>query len=326
MTQLRSSCAHAARPLPHSVVEENILPQLGLETDRIRGSRRPAGAHGRRQPKEKVMTELHAPQRRSSTAKAIFGLLLAVVLVGAFATAGSGTASPERTASRDEGVLAVLRPSRWVLHDHRVEPERDRPRHEGHLHQPSRSKRRVEQRPLRRRPRQQRCLRPRRARSPSSAARSRSPAGPAGSEDSTRPSRSPAHSPPAPLVRGTDRTASPHPARTNRPGVGPWACRVVRVWGALSPRGHVCVNRVVVPSERPPARCCATQSSRARLACPSPWRRRHVLHPGAVPVVARLALWRCRQRGRPNARAADARSAVQIAFHAMEYRPVLIHP
>ena len=50
------------------------------------------------------MTELQSPQRRSFTAKAIFGLLLAVVMVGAFATAGS--ASPaERTASRHEGVL-----------------------------------------------------------------------------------------------------------------------------------------------------------------------------------------------------------------------------
>ena len=35
------------------------------------------------------MTELQSPQRRSLTAKAIFGLLLAVVMVAAFATAGS---------------------------------------------------------------------------------------------------------------------------------------------------------------------------------------------------------------------------------------------
>src|SRR5437764_1897242 len=40
-------------------------------------------------PKEKVMTELQSPQRKSFTAKAIFGLLLAVVMVAAFATAGS---------------------------------------------------------------------------------------------------------------------------------------------------------------------------------------------------------------------------------------------
>ena len=35
------------------------------------------------------MTELQSPQRKSYTAKTIFGLLLAVVMVGAFATAGS---------------------------------------------------------------------------------------------------------------------------------------------------------------------------------------------------------------------------------------------
>ena len=35
------------------------------------------------------MTQLQSPQRRSYTAKTIFGLLLAVVMVGAFATAGS---------------------------------------------------------------------------------------------------------------------------------------------------------------------------------------------------------------------------------------------
>ena len=53
--------------------------------------------------------------------------------------------SPERTTPRDEGVLSLLRPRRWVLHDHRVEPERDRRRHEGHLHHRSRSHRRVGQ-------------------------------------------------------------------------------------------------------------------------------------------------------------------------------------
>jgi hypothetical protein len=37
------------------------------------------------------MTELHSLQRKSSTAKAIFGLLLAVVMVGALATAGSAS-------------------------------------------------------------------------------------------------------------------------------------------------------------------------------------------------------------------------------------------
>jgi len=35
------------------------------------------------------MTELQSPQRKSFTAKTIFGLLLAVVMVAAFATAGS---------------------------------------------------------------------------------------------------------------------------------------------------------------------------------------------------------------------------------------------
>jgi hypothetical protein len=39
------------------------------------------------------MTELQSPQRKSFTARAIFGLLLAVVMVGAFATAGSAVNS-----------------------------------------------------------------------------------------------------------------------------------------------------------------------------------------------------------------------------------------
>jgi hypothetical protein len=37
------------------------------------------------------MTELQSPQRRSFTTKTIFGLLLAVVMVAAFATAGSAS-------------------------------------------------------------------------------------------------------------------------------------------------------------------------------------------------------------------------------------------
>ncbi len=37
------------------------------------------------------MTELQSPQRKSYTAKAIFGVLLAVVMVAAFATAGSAS-------------------------------------------------------------------------------------------------------------------------------------------------------------------------------------------------------------------------------------------
>ena len=83
------------------------------------------------------MTELQSPQRRSFTAKTIFGLLLAVVMVAAFATAGSA----ENTGNPRSGGFHVTkecsqnsRPTRWVLHDHRVEPERDPPRHEGHLH------------------------------------------------------------------------------------------------------------------------------------------------------------------------------------------------
>jgi hypothetical protein len=44
------------------------------------------------------MTELQSPQRKSFTAKAIFGLLLAVVMVAAFATAGSaGNAGTPRS-------------------------------------------------------------------------------------------------------------------------------------------------------------------------------------------------------------------------------------
>ena len=54
------------------------------------------------------MTELQSPQRKSFTAKTIFGLLLAVVMVAAFATAGSASGPRERTTSRDEGVLSVL--------------------------------------------------------------------------------------------------------------------------------------------------------------------------------------------------------------------------
>jgi hypothetical protein len=53
--------------------------------------------------KEQVMTELQSSQRRSFTAKTIFGLLLAVVMVGAFATAGSA----ENTGTPRSGVLHV---------------------------------------------------------------------------------------------------------------------------------------------------------------------------------------------------------------------------
>ncbi len=51
------------------------------------------------------MTELQSPQRRSFTAKAIFGLLLAIVMVGAFATA----ASAENTRTPRSGELHVTK-------------------------------------------------------------------------------------------------------------------------------------------------------------------------------------------------------------------------
>ena len=51
------------------------------------------------------MIELQSPQRRSFTAKAIFGLLLAVVMVGAFATAGSA----ENTGTSRSGELHVTK-------------------------------------------------------------------------------------------------------------------------------------------------------------------------------------------------------------------------
>jgi hypothetical protein len=70
------------------LVRGNHPPTAGLEADRIVDA---AGvqAHGRRPPEEKVMTELQSPQPKRYTAKAIFGLLLAVVMVAAFATAGT---------------------------------------------------------------------------------------------------------------------------------------------------------------------------------------------------------------------------------------------
>jgi hypothetical protein len=51
------------------------------------------------------MTELQSPQRKSFTAKAIFGLLLAVVMVAAFATAGSA----ENTGTPRSGELHVTK-------------------------------------------------------------------------------------------------------------------------------------------------------------------------------------------------------------------------
>ena len=107
------------------------------------------------------MTEMQSPRRRSYTAKTIFGLLLAIVLVAVFATAGSAT-PPERTTPRDEGVpentglpggfctitgsnLNAIRAGMKVVYTN-----------------PAVVRRRVEQRPVRRRPGQQRCLRPRR--------------------------------------------------------------------------------------------------------------------------------------------------------------------
>ena len=52
-----------------------------------------------------TMTDLKSPQRKSCRAKAIFGLLLAVVMVGAFATA----ASAENTYSPRSGELHVTK-------------------------------------------------------------------------------------------------------------------------------------------------------------------------------------------------------------------------
>src|SRR4029077_20124247 len=95
----------AARPLSHSVVEEDILPQAGQEGDRIveaAGVQAPTVVDN---PKETVMTELQSPQRRSYTAKTIFGLLLAVVMVAAFATAGSA----ENTGNPRSGELHVTK-------------------------------------------------------------------------------------------------------------------------------------------------------------------------------------------------------------------------
>ena len=49
------------------------------------------------------MNELHSPQRKSFTAKAILGLLLAIVMVAAFATAGAA----DNTGSPRSGQLHV---------------------------------------------------------------------------------------------------------------------------------------------------------------------------------------------------------------------------
>lgn len=57
------------------------------------------------------MTELQSPQRRSFTAKAIFGLLLAVVMVGAFATA----ASAGNTRTPRSGALHVTKDCRGTF-------------------------------------------------------------------------------------------------------------------------------------------------------------------------------------------------------------------
>jgi hypothetical protein len=82
-----------------------MLPQAGLEGDRIVEAGTPEGAHDRRQPKETVMTELQPSQRRSFTARTIFGLLLAIVMVAAFATAGSA----ENTGNPRSGELHVTK-------------------------------------------------------------------------------------------------------------------------------------------------------------------------------------------------------------------------
>ena len=66
--------------------------------------------------------------------KASLGLLLAVVVAGAFAVAGlCETVAPKRSAPRDEGLLALQPRRRFVLHDHVLEPQRDQGRLEGRL-------------------------------------------------------------------------------------------------------------------------------------------------------------------------------------------------
>ena len=51
------------------------------------------------------MTEPQSPQRNRYTAKTIFGLLLAVVMVGAFATAGAA----QKTGTPRSGELQVTK-------------------------------------------------------------------------------------------------------------------------------------------------------------------------------------------------------------------------
>ena len=172
------------------------------------------------------MTELQSPQRRSYTAKAIFGLLLAVVMVAAFATAGSATGSPrsgqlhvEKECSQFSGLpggfctitgsnLNAIDPGMKVVYtnphvvgtvlssDLYVDGPGNNDAY-GHVDldlAPGRTVRRTahvlrRDRPVQRVPRE--------------------------------PSTSPATSPTAALVRGTDRTASPHPATTNKPKRNP---------------------------------------------------------------------------------------------------------
>ena len=111
------------------------------------------------------MTELQSPQRKSFTAKAIFGLLLAVVMVAAFATAGAA----ENTGTPRSGELHVTK----ECSEYSGQPGGFCTITGSNLNaidagmkviytNPTSAPRTVEQRPRPRRPGQQRCLRPRR--------------------------------------------------------------------------------------------------------------------------------------------------------------------
>ena len=111
------------------------------------------------------MSELQSPQRKSYTAKTIFGLLLAVVMVGAFATAGSAenTGGPRsgellvtKECSQYSGIASgfcTIPGSNLNAIDRGMKV----------VYTDAAGHQRVEQRPRARGPGQQRCQRPRRA-------------------------------------------------------------------------------------------------------------------------------------------------------------------
>ncbi len=172
------------------------------------------------------MTELQSTQRRSSTARAIFGLLLAVVMVGAFATAGSAenTGTPrsghllvtKECPHIDQGYCTItgsnlnaIKPGMNVVYtDLTVGVDNVLRSHlfiDGPGNNDAHGYVELDVAPG----------------PTSSAARSISRAGPDGSAGSTRTSTSPATSPTAPRVCGTERITSPHPATTNKPKRNP---------------------------------------------------------------------------------------------------------